>query len=102
MEKETYEFGIKEHKDLGYKAVVLADDTHIVLGKEVTIMYPKKKFIPIFKEQMKDKKRAYIGVSFSKIELEAIMKGIEMLDRQSKNSSSAKAESLYQEGEGEE
>jgi len=81
MEKETYEFGIKELKDLGFKAVVLADNTHIVLGKEVTIMYPKKKFIQIFKKQMSDKKRAYIGVSFSEVELNAIMKGLKMLER---------------------
>ena len=31
---EMYEFGIKESKELGYEAIVLADNTHIVLGRK--------------------------------------------------------------------
>ena len=80
MVKGTYKFGIKEVKELGWQAVVLADDTHLVIGKkELTILYPKKKFTPIFKKQMSDRSRYYIGVSFSDTELSAIMQGMDML-----------------------
>ena len=80
MGVKTYKFGIKEHKELDYQAIVLADDTHVVLGGDgVTIMFPKDKFVPIFKDQMKDKNKKYVGISFSKIELSAIMKGLDII-----------------------
>lgn len=76
---KEYNFGIKENGDM--KAVVLADNTHIVLsGKNVIIMFPKNKFEQIFKEQIDDVKREFIGISFSEIELDAIMKGLERLE----------------------
>ena len=79
---ESYEFGIKKSKKLGYEAVVLADNTHMVIGKkQVTFMFPKKKFKKIFLDQINNKKRDYIGVSFSEVELDAIMKGIEELSK---------------------
>jgi hypothetical protein len=82
MNKKFYKFSIKQHKELGYKAVVLADDTHIVLYKhKVGIGYPKKKFNKIFKQQIKDRTKAYLWVEFSETELKAIMEGIDMLSR---------------------
>jgi len=82
LKRNAYHFGIKEHKELGFKAVVLADDTHIVLYKhKVGIGYPKKKFNKIFRQQIKDRKKAYLWVEFSETELKAIMEGIDMLNQ---------------------
>jgi hypothetical protein len=80
--KNIYHFGIKENKELRFKSVVLADDTHIVLYKSnISIGYPKKKFNKIFKQQIKDRKKAYLWVKFSETELRAIMEGIDILSR---------------------
>jgi len=84
LKRNVYHFGIKENKELGFKSVVLADDTHIVLHKhKVGIGYPKKKFNKIFRQQIKDRKKSYLWVEFSEKELKAIMKGIDMLSRRS-------------------
>lgn len=74
---KDYEFGIKRHEELDYEAVVLADDTHLVLGKkEMTLMFPKKKFKKIFQDQIDDKSKAFIGVTFTMMEINAMMKGL--------------------------
>jgi len=76
MSKKVYHFGIKENKSLNFKAVVLADDTHIVLHKyKIGIGYPKKKFNKIFREQLKDRRIRYLWVEFTETELRAISKG---------------------------
>ncbi len=78
-----YSYGIKEDKKLGIFAIVLQDGTHVVISKGkdkgVSFMYPKKKFSKIFRKQMQDRKTHFIGLAFSVIELQAIMKGLDKL-----------------------
>jgi len=83
--KKFYHYSIKENKDLGFMAVVLADDTHIVIHKhKIGIGFPKKKFNKLFKEQIKDRKKTYLWVEFSEIELQAIMEGVNILVKNNK------------------
>ena len=78
--KENYEFGIKRFKELGVEAVVLADETHLVLEKkQISFMFPKKKFAKIFQKQIDDKNKSFIGITFNMTEINAIMKGVNEL-----------------------
>lgn len=78
-EKDVYKFQTKKSKD--YEGVVLADDTHIMVGKKkMHILFPKDKFVEIFNQQIKEN-RNYIGVTFDEIEIDAIIKGLESLTK---------------------
>ncbi len=75
-----YNFSIKDMPEESMCAVILEDDTHLVFGdKTLTFLYPKTKFIKIFEKQIKDKGKKYIGVAYTRIEVEAIMKGLSMI-----------------------
>ena len=50
----------------------------------MTIMFPKEKFTKIFQKQIKDKSRAFIGITFNMTELNAISKGLGMLGTKKK------------------
>lgn len=79
--KKKYEFGIKRNKKLGFEAIVLADNTQIVIEKkQVSFMFPKKKFKKIFQVQIDDKTKSFIGISFNMDELNAIKKGLSELE----------------------
>ena len=60
--------------------IELEDGTRIVLNKsakELTFLYPTKKFWRIFEAQ-KDKE--FLSIAWSVDEIDAIMKGIEMIE----------------------
>jgi len=78
IENGFYKFEIKEDKN-GNKAVALEDGTHFVVSdkdREVSLLFPRKKFIKFFEEQLKDKDKDYIRVRFTSIEIEAIVRGM--------------------------
>ena len=80
MAKKQYNFKIKSNKELGFNAVVLQDDTHVIMDNEgLHIGYPKKKFRKIFERQLADRKRKYVFVVWSPIEITALLKGIKMM-----------------------
>ena len=55
MVEKIYEFGIKKIKHSEYQAVVLEDDTHMVIHKDqMSLMFPSNKFKPIFEQQIKE------------------------------------------------
>ncbi len=78
-----YKFGIKENKEMGYKGIILQDGTQLIFTKNenefLSLMFPKEKFLKIFKKQIDDKKATHIGVTFNKIEVQAILKGMSEL-----------------------
>ena len=77
---KKYSFGIKSNKKLGYKGIILQDKTQLILNKDgLNVMLPRDKFEKIFLKQIKDKKRTHIGITFSYLEIKAMLVGFEEL-----------------------
>jgi predicted lactoylglutathione lyase len=87
MINKTYKFGIKKNEEKGYYGIILKDKTKIIFTKEgMSIMLPKsKKFLNLLNKQIKDKKETHVGITFSVLEVQALIKGMEELLKDEKD-----------------
>ena len=80
-DNEVYEFIIKKNTKKGLYAVVLNDNTHVIMSMKdhsILLGLPKDKFYKIFTEQMK-RKGKYLLLQFPYEEIVAINRGVDLL-----------------------
>jgi len=84
--KKDYTFRTVDDDKKSLKGVILEDGTLVAVFEKqgLYIGYPRKKFIPLFEQQLAQKDQKYIGFEWSKLELDALLQGFNIIISDSK------------------